>query len=329
MMIRRINLESQSTGKITFFSANLLYMAVMVLFVTVGYLVQSWDFNYGILITEFVLIALPTVIYVKTRGASLKRELRFNSLSLVDALLVAVAFVAAYFVAVFINLLGEIILSMFGNLIIQDIPFAKNPGEYLLLLFVIAGSAGICEEILFGGFILRAYEKLGMWPDILVTAVLFSILHLNIQNILAPLFLGIILGFAVYKTNSIYAGTIGHFINNAISVTWGYVIMSLPFYQNVDIQRVQDGMTTQSLIGAVLIFALVLPFAGSILFICLKVINDRHPEAASYRTDTGIFSTAGRLKLSWPLLISLIIFIVMMTLEIILIVSGKPLFNLG
>lgn len=321
-------MESQNRDRISFFDANLLYLAIMVLFVTVGYVVQSRSFRYGILITEFLLIAMPTIIYAKIKGASIKDDLRFNSLSLIDALLVIVAFISAYFVAVFINLLGEIFISLLGNLIVPDIPFAKSSAEYLVLLFVIAGSAGICEEILFRGFILRAYEKLGMWPGIIVTALLFSILHLNIQNILAPFFLGIILGFVVYKTNSIFAGIIGHFINNAISVTWGYVIMNLPFYKNMNIEQVQEGMTTQSLIGAVILFGLILPLAGAIMVICLKAINDRHPEAAANRAAAGFFTMANRIRLSWPLLVSLIIFIGMMTLEIVLIVTGKPLINL-
>jgi uncharacterized protein len=321
-------LESQSTGRISFFSANLLYMTVRILFVTVGYVAQNWDFHYGILITEFLLIALPTAIYVKIKGASLKTELRFNRLSFVDLLLVIVTFISAYFVAVFINLLGEILISMLGKLIVPDIPFATDPAEYLVLLFVIAGSAGICEEILFRGFILRAYEKLGMWPNIIVTALLFSILHLNIQNILAPFFLGIVLGFVVYKTNSIFAGIIGHFINNAISVTCGYVIMNLPFYKNIDIEQVQEGMTTQSLIGAAILFGIILPFAGTIMVICMRAINDRHPETAVNRSGIGFFGLLRSIKLSWPLLVSLLVFIGMMTLEIVLIVSGKPLFNL-
>ncbi|KUO72815.1 MAG: hypothetical protein APF77_03000 [Clostridia bacterium BRH_c25] len=321
-------MESENTGGISFFSANILYMAIMLLFVTVGYVAQNWDFNYGILITEFLLIALPTLIYVKARGAAIKSELRFNSLSLVDALLVIVAFVAAYFVAVFINLLGQILISMLGRLIVPDIPFATDPAEYIMLLFIIAGSAGICEEILFRGFILRAYEKLGMWPNIIITALLFSILHLNIQNILAPFFLGIILGFVVYKTNSIFAGILGHFINNAISVTWGYVIMNLPFYEDMNIEQVQEGMTTQSLIGAVILFGIILPLAGTIMVICLKAISDRHPEMTANRADVRFINIIKSIRLSWPLLISLLIFIGMMTMEISLIVSGKPFINL-
>lgn len=320
-------MEPQDSGRLSVFKGNLLYMIVMFLFVTVGYIAQQRSFHYGILITEFLLIALPAIIYVKINGASVKKEMRFNSLSLTDAILVIVAAIAAYFVAVFINLIAEILISMMGDLIIPDIPFAKTPREYIVLLFIIAGSAGICEEILFRGFILRSYEKLGMWPDIVFTALLFSILHLNIQNMAAPFFLGIIFGFVVYRTNSIYAGMLGHFINNAVSVTWGYVIMNLPFYENMNIEQLQGDITTQSLIGASIIFGLILPFAGMIMAFCLKAIKDRHPETAPPRPDESFISNMGNIRLSWPLLISLLIFIGMMIMEILLITNGKRPIN--
>lgn len=321
-------MEIQNTDRVSFFSANLLYLGVMVLFVSVGYAAQKWDFNYGVLITEFLLVALPTIIYVKAMGASVKKELRFNTLDFTDIILVAVAFISAYFVAVFVNLLGEILISMAGELIVPDIPFATDPAEYLSLLFIIAGSAGICEEILFRGFILKAYEGFGMWTGITVTALLFSMLHLNVQNILAPFFLGLVLGFVVYKTNSIFAGILGHFINNAISVTWGYVIMNLPFYEAMNMDQLKEGMTTESLISAAILFAFVLPFAGGILALCLKAINDRHPEAVADRTEVSFLVKLRKIRFSWPLLLSLLIFMGMMTAEIYLIINGKPLINI-
>ena len=320
-------MESQNTGRLSFFNANLLYLGVMVLFVSVGYAAQKWDFNYGILITEFLLVALPTILYAKLKGASIKKELRFNRLGLTDTLLVAVAFVSAYFVAVFVNIIGQILISMIGDIIIPDIPFATDATEYIVLLFVMAGSAGICEEILFRGFLLRAYEGFGMRKGILVTAILFSILHLNIQNLLAPFFLGLVLGFVVYKTNSIFAGILGHFINNAISVTWGYVIMNLPFYENMDVGQLKEGMATEALLGAAVLFALILPFAGAVLIICLKAINDRHPELPGISSGTGLIPAVKSIRLSWPLLLSMLIFIAMMTAEVFLIVNGKPLIN--
>ena len=166
-------MEAQNRDRISFFNANLLYLIVMVLFVSVGYMAQKWDFNYGVLVTEFLLVALPTLVYAKVMGASIKRELRFNGLDVTDTLLVTVAFISAYFVAAFLNLVGEILISLMGKLIVPDIPFATDTSEYIVLLLVIAGSAGICEELLFRGFILRAYERFGMWTGIIITALLF------------------------------------------------------------------------------------------------------------------------------------------------------------
>ena len=60
-------LELENSGKMSFFGANFLYMTVMILFITIGYVAQNWNFHYGILVTEFLLIALPTAIYVKIK----------------------------------------------------------------------------------------------------------------------------------------------------------------------------------------------------------------------------------------------------------------------
>ncbi|HOH89241.1 MAG TPA: hypothetical protein PLT56_03530, partial [Bacillota bacterium] len=70
-----------------------------------------------------------------------------------------------------------------------------------------------------------------------------------------------------------------------------------------------------------------LPFAGTILAICLKAIKDRHPETAPPRPDESFISNMGNIRLSWPLLISLLIFIGMMIMEIILITNGKSPIN--
>lgn len=128
-----MNMESQNSERVSLFSANFLYMLVMLLFVTLGHLVQKWDLEYGILITEFLLIALPTIIFVKLKGASLKTELRLNRLSIADGVLVVVTFVSGYWIAAFVNLIGQIVLSLMGELIAPPIPFAENAGKYFAL----------------------------------------------------------------------------------------------------------------------------------------------------------------------------------------------------
>jgi membrane protease YdiL (CAAX protease family) len=302
-------------------------MLVMLLFVSLGNIVQQWDFKYGILITEFLLIALPTIIFVKLKGVSVKTELRLNRNNIVDAALVVVIFMSGYWVAVFINMIGQIALSLLGELITPQIPFAESGGEYFILLLVIAGSAGVCEEILCRGYLMRAYEGLGMWPGIITSAVLFSLLHLNIQNTLAPLFLGLLLGFVVYKTDSIFAGMLGHFTNNAVSVTWGYVIMNLPIYENLDAEVMQQGLTTASLVSAAVLFGVISLATGVVMIISLKALSERHPGNVRKASESGYAGVMKNIRLSWPLLVTLIIFIIMMVLEVSLIMRGKPMIN--
>lgn len=95
-------------------------------------------------------------------------------------------------------------------------------GKYLLSLFVIGLSPGICEEIMFRGTMMRAYESMGKNKAIIYTSILFGIFHLNLQNLIGPIFLGLVLSILVYKTNSIYASILGHGISNSIAMTLGY-----------------------------------------------------------------------------------------------------------
>jgi len=48
-----------------------------------------------------------------------------------------------------------------GKVVPPNIPVPAGTGEFLLQILSIAGSAALCEELLFRGFIMRAYEGLG------------------------------------------------------------------------------------------------------------------------------------------------------------------------
>src|SRR5699024_4587010 len=77
--------------------------------------------------------------------------------------------------------------------------------------------------IMFRGTIMNAYEGLSKKKAIIYSAVLFGLFHLNLQNLVGPILLGIIFGIIVYKTNSIYSSIIAHTINNGIALTIGYL----------------------------------------------------------------------------------------------------------
>lgn len=84
--------------------------------------------------------------------------------------------------------------------------------------------APITEEILFRGIMLKGLLKRHSdLTSILVTALLFAILHFNIYQFVGALIAGIFLGWLYSKTNSLLLCIIGHATYNSI----GYILSDL------------------------------------------------------------------------------------------------------
>ena len=80
------------------------------------------------------------------------------------------------------------------------------------------------------GFLLTAYERRGSYRAVVIVAILFGLFHFDIMNLLGPIFLGAVFGYYVIRTDSIFAGILAHFLNNAIVVViqylWGRSVFS-------------------------------------------------------------------------------------------------------
>ena len=68
--------------------------------------------------------------------------------------------VFSYPIAVFLNTIVITILNFFGETVASSVPIPDSGKKYLLSLFVIGLSPGLCEEIMFRGTIMRV---IGMW----------------------------------------------------------------------------------------------------------------------------------------------------------------------
>lgn len=201
---------------------NVFYLFVAILFWLIGSVVQSREIYSGLLITEYLILLLPNLMYLKLMGFSLKKVLRLNKISLKQIAYIILITIFAYPIAIFANFIMTIILTYASDTIIDPVPMAETTWMYLYSLFVIALAPGICEEVMFRGTIMSAYGSLGKKKAIIYSAILFGLFHFNLQNLLGPIALGLILGMTTYKTNSIYAGMIGHTLSNGMAVTIGF-----------------------------------------------------------------------------------------------------------
>lgn len=205
----------------TILESNILYLFIGILLITLGSLVQSIEVYVGLLITEYLIILLPILLYLKTRGYSIKDTLRINRITLKQVIYTIIIVMVSYPIAVFFNYIGIIFLSKYGQLLPSAVPIPASSTEFVLGLIIISITPGICEEVMFRGMLMKSYEPLGREKAIIYSAILFGIFHFNLQNLLGPTFLGILFGILVYRTNSIITSVVAHMTNNLIALLIG------------------------------------------------------------------------------------------------------------
>lgn len=247
---------------------NILYLVLGVVLLFGGYFVQSKEIYSGLLITEYIIILLPNLLYLKFKGYSIISALRFNKISLKQIFFILLIVVFSYPIAVFLNLIVITLLSNITTIFPTPVPIPSSNGEYLLGLFVIALAPGICEEIMFRGTMMLGYNRLGYKKSIIITAILFGFFHFNIINLVGPIFLGLVLGMLVHKTNSILASILAHTLNNGIALSIGYLFTR--YAEDIDKYMVNQPVIpekTQMLISV--IFFAVLAIISAIAVILL------------------------------------------------------------
>ncbi|WP_320054483.1 CPBP family intramembrane glutamic endopeptidase [uncultured Acetobacteroides sp.] len=91
----------------------------------------------------------------------------------------------------------------------------RSPSTIIAMVIV----APIAEEIIFRGMITKLLlEEYRPIKAILISALIFGIIHFNPAQIPVAFVLGLLFGWLYYKTGSIIPGIILHFTNNAVVI---------------------------------------------------------------------------------------------------------------
>jgi len=230
-----------------------------------GSLIMSFldvPFKWTIIIIQYGIIFLPILIVMKMKGISIKEKFRFKPISFFTVIKTVLITIAALPIAYTLNFIVNIILMKLDLFQVQTLDLGSGTFNYFIVVFLIAVTPGIVEEFFFRGMMLSSYrEKMSIRNSILLTSVFFAMFHFNIQNFMLPFFLGLIFGWMVYITDSIYTSMIAHGVFNFI----GSILM----YNNQggsseDIDAALVMLDEQA--GAVVIVMLIISvFAGAVL----------------------------------------------------------------
>lgn len=99
-----------------------------------------------------------------------------------------------------------------------DFQAAAKSGALALMLTVFAGAVltPFGEEVLYRGLVANALNRYGPWTGILGIALIFAAAHGPSVIFFDALMMGILTGFLFRKTNSIWPGSVTHFVYNGI-----------------------------------------------------------------------------------------------------------------
>ena len=107
---------------------------------------------------------------------------------------------------------------------ILDLLTIRHSYDLWINLLVVAILPGIFEEMCFRGALQRIFINIfkSPWAGIVVTAFLFSAIHVQFAGFLPRMFLGILLGAAYWYSGSLWTTIIAHIFFNGIQVLASY-----------------------------------------------------------------------------------------------------------
>lgn len=111
----------------------------------------------------------------------------------------------------------------FGELQQSQMEMIENylRGDHLMLitLFHVALVPAFCEEILYRGYVLRAFQKSwSIWPAVIISGLLFGLYHIQLSNLFPLATLGMLFAYVTWVSESIYPAIVAHLVNNGGSV---------------------------------------------------------------------------------------------------------------
>ena len=243
-------------GTLPGFSDGIILFAVsmVALIYICGYLQAKFEI-WGVALTEVIIFAIPVLlsIYIKT---DFKKVYSLNKPKLSGLLGSGILWLGMWL----LTLVIEVVFQQCGLLSEnQNIEFQTDlmmNHSTIITFFIIAVMPAICEETLFRGFIYTALkEEKHDIRAIILSGILFSLMHIEPVKLLPIVILGIGMGYILYKTGSIFCTILVHLLNNGIAVI-------LTQHQSVLANNIEAQIMTVQGKVATLVLAVILSIIG-------------------------------------------------------------------
>ncbi|MDF2568352.1 MAG: putative metal-dependent rane protease, partial [Oscillospiraceae bacterium] len=116
---------------------------------------------------------------------------------------------------------------------IPDFTPPTQQSAFIIYSLLMTVCAAFFEEFFCRGLIMHSLRKYGDSVALVVSSVVFALMHQNLVQGLNAFVLGLFIGYFVLRTGSLWTGIILHFTNNALSVVLTLISTNFPQEQAI------------------------------------------------------------------------------------------------
>ena len=171
--------------------------------------------TYARIIYSQLILVLPAVIYLWVNRIKPMEFIRCKKVSIKTVILLVLL---GIFIRPFMTLLSAISMIFSENLIADTATQLMSEVNFPLALLFIAVIPSILEEFVYRGVFYNEYRKINNGKAILLSGLLFGLMHMNLNQFIYAFFMGAMFALVIEATDSIVASMIVHFTINGSSL---------------------------------------------------------------------------------------------------------------
>ena len=230
------------------------------------------DIIYTLIIQVGLMFLLPLILYTifirKTGNIKTTfKHMRFSRIGIQTILISLALGLLAFVINIAVSTVFSGLLGLFGysqpitGTTSNYTPLFPDWANFLIQVVSVALLPAICEEFLHRGILLRGTYQIGIKKAILISSLLFGLVHFNINQFFYAFVLGLLMAFVAIVSRSIFPSMIIHFVNNFISIyltaaeEYGWVGKN--FYNDLNILLKNSNPFVSFLLSFVILIAVV------------------------------------------------------------------------
>jgi membrane protease YdiL (CAAX protease family) len=188
--------------------------------VLAGVFILALGVGYALVPAFLLAVVLPILLVAREHSPSVRKTLRLSPVRAAPLVFTIGASFSFILLQYHVAGLLERVFPMPSWIqdFLLDMTRIRSVAEGVRVVSGVVLAAAVAEELLFRGFLQGALEHgRGRWPAILLTSLLFAVLH-DPWRLVPVFFIGVLLGYLTSKSGSVYYAMVAHAVTNGTSV---------------------------------------------------------------------------------------------------------------